>query len=83
MFQRMMFNVLLWAFDTEAGAALTSQTPIIGLVCDYSPGAQCFCFVKMRHVYNAIQGAIHCMHRKTAVYIIFVRLILVFNSIYI
>jgi len=35
----MMFNVLLWAFDTEAGAALTLQTPIVDLVCDYFPGA--------------------------------------------
>jgi len=68
----MTFNVLLWAFDTEAGAAFTSQTPIIDLVCDYFPGARCFRFVKMRHVYSTIKGAIHCAHRKTAVYIIFI-----------
>ena len=69
MFQRMMFNVLPWVFDTEAGAAFTSQTPILDLVC---PGAQCFCFVKARHVYNTIQGAIHCARRKKTVYIIFI-----------
>ena len=83
MFQRMIFNLLLWAFDTEAGAAFTLQTPIIDSVFNYFPGTQCFHFVKARHVYNTIQGAIHCACRKTAVNIIFIRLILVFNSIYI
>ena len=80
MFQRMMFNVLLWVFDTEAGAVFTLQSPILELV---GPGAQCFSFVKARHVYNTIQGAIHCTCRKTAVYIIFIRLIYKYSIAYV
>jgi len=57
MFQRMMFNVLLWVFDMETGAVFTSLTPIIDLVCDYFLVLDVS--AKTRHVYNAIQGAIH------------------------